>query len=557
MNSTKLSAKTFALNSDWGRPGCGGVYGGVGWYRIINGWEKVGADVQKGEFRLKIGQAGAEGALELKERGDIWITKPMDGVDVVRTLLVDKEFVGAKFVLDLDDDPFNVDEKHPNYEHFKERAGLYKEFIRSSDHIICATQPLADLVKPINPRISIIPNTIDPEIWKVKKKKRKDGKIRIGWFGSASHFVELPMAMEIVDEILEKYPQVEFHLAGMTGKDTNEGRIFNHKGTKGYEEYPQWVADKDLDIAIAPLLDNQFNSCKSNIKWLEHSMLKTPMVLSDVKPYSDSVKNYKTGYLAKNKSQWIKYLGWLIESEDKRKEIGEKAYKEVCDKWLIEKHLDKYYDLVDKVREKDIAVYTSVTGKFDKLLDYEVKDALQVAFTDQESDIWEIRKPYDRFTDPRRNSRIQKMMPHLYFNHKYTIYLDGNIELKVPAQKLVDEWLKDKDIAVFRHIGRDCIYDEAQACVSLEKEKPEELSPQIKEYARRGILAHAGLAECGVIVRRNTPEVNRMNEKWFAEYCRFGCRDQISFPVAFDLDKVNLIESSVWRHPYFKYNGGH
>ena len=59
MNSTKLSAKTFALNSDWGRPGCGGVYGGVGWYRIINGWKKVGADVQEGEFRLKIGQAGA------------------------------------------------------------------------------------------------------------------------------------------------------------------------------------------------------------------------------------------------------------------------------------------------------------------------------------------------------------------------------------------------------------------------------------------------------------------------------------------------------------------
>jgi hypothetical protein len=286
-------------------------------------------------------------------------------------------------------------------------------------------------------------------------------------------------------------------------------------------------------------------------------MLKTPMVLSDVKPYSDSVKNYKTGYLAKNKSQWIKYLSWLIESPEKRKEIGEADYKEVMDKWTVEKHLAKYYDVVDKVRAKNITVYTSVTGGFDKLSENRIKDANQVAFTDQKSDVWEVREPCKLFVDERRNSRIQKLMPHMYFNEEFSIYLDGNIELLVPAQQLIDEFLKDKDIAVFRHIGRDCLYDEATACVKLGKEKPEVLSQQIKEYARRGIKNHIGLAECGVIIRRNTPEVNQMNERWWTEYCRFGVRDQISFPVAFDLDKVNLIESSVWRHPNFKFKGTH
>lgn len=541
--------RVLAINTDWGRPNSDGKYGAVGWYRIINGWEKIGADVQKGEYRLQ----GAKSALEMKERGDIWVTKLMDGDEVVRQLLVDRDFVGAKLILDLDDDPFHIDPSHPAHKHFAERQELYKYFIREADHIVCSTEEIANVVREHNNKISIIPNSIDPSIWQVSVKPRKDKKIRIGWIGSASHMVDIPVLEEFMDDILAKYPHVEFHLAGMTGKDKHEPRVFNWEGTKGYEEYPQYVADKQLDIAIAPLKDTQFNRCKSNIKFLEHAMLKTPMVLSDVKTYN-TVKNYKTGYLAKNKSQWIKYLSWLIESEEKRREIGEAAYQYVLENWTTDKFLEKYREVVEKVRKKDIVVYTSVTSEFDRLSDKQnTKNAHFVAFTDQKSDVWKVEKNYDKFNDHRRNSRIQKMMPHLYFpDYQYSVYIDGNIELKVPAEKLVEEWLKDKDIAVFRHIGRDCLYQEAEACVIKKKETPEELARQIKEYARRGIKNHSGLAECGVIVRRHTPEVERMNEKWWAEYCRFSSRDQMSFPVAFDLKKVNLIESSVWRHPYFK-----
>lgn len=553
MEGQQIKPRVFALSTDWGRPGCNLKYGGVGWYRIINPFEKIGADVHKeGEFRLEIGLAGAQGAEKMKKRGDIWVTKMMDGEDVVQHLLADKEFVGAKLVLDLDDDPFNIDPNHPNYQHFIDRKGLYEYFIHEADHIIVATEEIKKVIKHLNSKITVIPNAIDPEIWKVKRKERKDGKVRIGWFGSASHLVDTPILMEFMDEILAKYPQVEFHLAGMTGKDNQEGRIFNHAGTKGYQEYPQWVADRDLDIAIAPLKDTQFNRCKSNIKWLEHSMLKTPMVLSDVSNYS-AVKNYKTGFLAKNKNQWIKYLGWLIENEDKRKEIGEAAYNEVMKNWTIDKQLPKYEAVMERVNPKNITVYTAISNDFDKLIDPKWKGAEAVAFTNQPSEVWETRKPYDKFKDERRNSRIQKLMPHLFFQTEYSIYLDGNIELLVEPQILIDEFLKDKDVAVFRHIGRDCIYAEADAIVGYKKETPQELAPQIKEYARRGTPYHGGLAECGVIIRRHTKEVEQMNEKWWAEYCRFGVRDQMSFPIAFPKENVRFIESSVWRHPYFKF----
>lgn len=553
MNSTHSTNKhrIFGICTDWGRPNCDGKYGAVSWYRIINPLEKLGADVQKGKFFVN----GPKTALEMKQRGDIWVTKPMDSPNVIIELFADKDFVDTKIVLDLDDDPFNLNPNHPQYQDFVDKKPQYELFISQADHIIVSTEYIRDVVKHLNPKITVIPNAVDPDIWKVKRKRRRDGKIRVGWFGSSSHLADFDILDGFMGEILKKYPQVEFHLAGFSFEDLGkkEDRVFHYAGTKGYEDYPQFVADMDLDIALAPLHDTQFNRCKSNIKWLEHAMLETPMVLSDVTPYKECVKNYKIGYLAKNKSQWVKYLSWLIENPEKRKEIGQAAKKAALKDWTIDKQLPKYEKLFEKLKKRDITVYTANVGGFDSLKDaQEDLTANYVAFTDQTSDTWDCQKPYDKFKDDRRNSRIQKIMPHLFFDTEYSIYLDGNIRLKVPAQKLIDEYLKDADVAVIRHIGRDCLYEEATACQAMQKGDPLELATQVKEYAKRGWKPHAGLAECGVIIRRHTPEVERWNEKWWAHYCRYSERDQISFPVAFPFEKVHLIEQSYWRHPYLE-----
>jgi glycosyltransferase involved in cell wall biosynthesis len=542
--------KILGVNADWGRPGCEGKYGGCGWYRIINPLEKIGADVIRGEKFLM----GPTTALEFKERGDIWVTRLLDSDKAVNELYADRDFTDSKIVLDMDDEPFTLNEKHPGYKDFIQRRPTYENAIRNADHIIVSTEPIKTAIKHLNSKITVIPNAIDPKIWEVKRKKRTDGRIRIGWFGSGSHLADMPIVLEFMKELLMKYPQVEFHMAGMVFEDTKDDRVFHHRGTLGYEDYPQWVADMDLDIAIAPILDTPFNQAKSNIKWLEHSMLKTPMVLSDVKPYSDSVKNYKTGYLAKSKSQWIKYLSWLIESEEKRKEIGEAAYQAVLKDYLIDKQLPKYEKLFNSMQKHNITVYTSVIGGYNKLGNSpEQGDAYYVAYSDEKSETWDVKTPYKDFSDDRRNSRIQKIMPHLFIDTEYSIYLDGNIDLKVSPKKIVEEFLKDKDIAVFRHVGRDCVYDEADACIGLQRGTPKKITEQMVAYAKKDYPRHAGLCECGVIVRRHTPRVAELNEKWWVQYTRYSERDQLSFPTVFPQNEINQIEGSVWRHPYFNF----
>ena len=118
-----------------------------------------------------------------------------------------------------------------------------------------------------------------------------------------------------------------------------------------------------------------------------------------------------------------------------------------------------------------IEVITSITGNKDILNDNQVKgNAKFICYTDNpdlKSDTWEIRPAFNKFKDPRRNSRIHKIMIHKYSNADITIWIDGNIELVISPEEIVEKYLGDYDLAMFKHGSRNCIYDEAVEVAKL------------------------------------------------------------------------------------------
>jgi hypothetical protein len=193
------------------------------------------------------------------------------------------------------------------------------------------------------------------------------------------------------------------------------------------------------------------------------------------------------------------------------------------------------------MESSNITVVTSITGGKDHLLENQAKGKARfTAFLDetQWSTDWEILQAYDRFVDPRRNSRIHKLLIHKYATTEYSIWIDGNMRLLVPPEQLVKKYLKDHDIALFRHPTRDCLYEEALTCAKQKLDDTEVIIEQAVAYEKNEYAKHKGLCECGIILRRNTPKVEEFNNAWWAEYTRYSKRDQISFMYA--LDKVGL-----------------
>jgi hypothetical protein len=177
-----------------------------------------------------------------------------------------------------------------------------------------------------------------------------------------------------------------------------------------------------------------------------------------------------------------------------------------------------------------IVVYTVITGSYETLRPAKYPG---ICLTDGSPKLvkgWEVREIKKEHPDPRRASRHPKMMPHKYFpDVEYTIYVDGNVVLLRSPEKIVKDLLQREDVALFQHPERMCVYKEAKKCVEYKKADPEVVKSQIEYYRAEGFPADQGLTACWVIVRRNTPEVQKFGEIWWKEYLRFSCRDQLSF----------------------------
>ncbi len=156
-----------------------------------------------------------------------------------------------------------------------------------------------------------------------------------------------------------------------------------------------------------------------------------------------------------------------------------------------------------------------------------------------------FRDAYDRFKDPRRNSRIHKILPHKYMDADFTVYLDGNRKLLVSPEELVKRYMDGYDMACFKHNSRDCIYDEAIEVAKLRLDDPEVIIEQAKYYEDHEYGKHKGLCEAGFMIRRNNERTRRFNEAWWADYCRFSRRDQLSFMPAIEEAglRVNAIDA--------------
>jgi hypothetical protein len=190
------------------------------------------------------------------------------------------------------------------------------------------------------------------------------------------------------------------------------------------------------------------------------------------------------------------------------------------------------------MRTNKAIVYTAITGG---------KDAPR-------DDIWCFDE-YERFKDPVMNAKIYKVLPHLFFEAKYSIWIDGNIKLLVKPEQLVEMMGDMFDIAVFTHPERDCIYEEGLFCKSKGKGDPEDIDKQLARYRVEEYPERAGLGACYIIVRRHIPQMNRLCEKWWAEICAGSSRDQLSFPYIFQ-NKVQYLEKLPFNNHLFT-RGGH
>lgn len=135
----------------------------------------------------------------------------------------------------------------------------------------------------------------DPETKDViKKEALPDG--RIVWKNPSgkiiediSKYLEVKDDLDVIIDAIEKtIDDVQWVFFGYSPpkleKYIKNGKIECYSGVNIYN-YPDRFSSLNLNVVVAPLQDNEFNRCKSNIKWLECCALGIPLLGQNIITY--------------------------------------------------------------------------------------------------------------------------------------------------------------------------------------------------------------------------------------------------------------------------------
>lgn len=310
---------------------------------------------------------------------------------------------GIKTIMDIDD-LWNVDTKHPMYHEIKRNNIPQKkvELLKLTDYISTTTPIFSNTIKQrLNLKNTIVfPNAVDESEEQFQSNVEKSEKVRFGWLGGSSHLHDIQLMESGISTTYQTYKdKVQFVLCGFdtrgnvteTDQKTGEQRrrqilphetvwfkyesIFTDKYRIADDEYRKYLLsfsetpynDVDLpyrrrwtrditkyalnynffDISLAPLVDSEFNTNKSQLKIIEAGFHKKALIASHVKPYTldlssaldHGILNDKGNCLlvppSRNHKDWAKSMKRMVDNPNMVEDLGNRLYETVKDNYSL------------------------------------------------------------------------------------------------------------------------------------------------------------------------------------------------------------------------------
>ena len=278
---------------------------------------------------------------------------------------------GKKIVMDNDDTYKGFDKTKLGK--LADKFGEVEEgidiFGKHADLITCSTEFLRQEYLKLNSNVIVLPNCVDPDDWPEKDEiLRNEGrKVRIGLVGSVGLHTDVAGFTHVLDTLVkrEDVQLVVFALPADTpeSKDVHNYYKPELEFWRSYQvEWQPFVAIQDyietlnnlkLDMLLIPRSDDYFNRCKSNIKFLEASMLEIPVIAQGFttgdSPYQVDPEDAKHMKVVVDNSKWMDEIAPLIESHLLRREQGIKAREYVLSKYQIKDNIHKWQAAYDSL----------------------------------------------------------------------------------------------------------------------------------------------------------------------------------------------------------------
>ena len=198
-------------------------------------------------------------------------------------------------------------------------------------------------------KVRLVPNMLGRDELELVQQVRKEAasltptqseatapKLRVGWGGGIGHAGDLSILNEAFVALKD---EVEWVFLGMD-PETPPGTHKSFMGATPPERYLPSLAALNVDLIVAPLEDNLFNRCKSNLRLLEAGICNYPVIASPVAPYhTDSPPVFA---YAQTSEDWIKAIrDFKALTPAQRTQHANALHQWVKSRYIMDDHVEK------------------------------------------------------------------------------------------------------------------------------------------------------------------------------------------------------------------------
>jgi glycosyltransferase involved in cell wall biosynthesis len=273
--------------------------------------------------------------------------------------------------------------------------------LKVSKFVTTTTSLFAEEISKYNKNVFVLPNAINPKESQFSEPTKESDRLRFGWLGGSSHLHDIQLLDQSCSKISAYKDKLQFVLCGFDTRGTvteinaqtreqtkrnikpeetvwvKYEQIFTQNYSIVSPEYKKFLQtykqeeseefEKEsylrvwtkpvtsyaknyskFDVSLAPIKNHMFNRMKSQLKIIEAGFYKKAIIASNIGPYTIDLKhclqngNFVDGNAMlvdenRNHSDWAKFMEKLIKNPNLAKDMGERLYETVKDKYDLNK----------------------------------------------------------------------------------------------------------------------------------------------------------------------------------------------------------------------------
>jgi len=284
------------------------------------------------------------------------------------------KLAGCKTIIDIDD----YWELHPQhdlnsvYSKYKYSEQCLSGLI-NCDYVTTTTDVFANKIKEYNSNVIVLANSIDTFEPQYKASLIESERIRLSYIAGVFHAPDARLMYEGISDVFKTYDnsKFQFSVGGFNVNDsykyiekvfTNDYKnIHDINYLKYLKHYRQefneqanfqpykrlWGADvfnyaklyNETDVCLVPLVNNEFNNYKSQIKIIEAGHFKKSVIVSNVAPYTIDCTKDNSILInpSKRNDGWGVAMKSMIHNKNRRNDLAESLHEFVKENYYMDK----------------------------------------------------------------------------------------------------------------------------------------------------------------------------------------------------------------------------